>query len=77
MGVGSGTGMTIGDGVGVGIGIGVGVGSGVGTIGLPEATTPDVVLVQELMKKKTEHTMQVKTNRINGWQFIMSSVWIL
>tara|TARA_B100001250_G_scaffold90074_1_gene74867 strand:- start:2289 stop:2513 length:225 start_codon:yes stop_codon:yes gene_type:complete len=67
VGVGSGMRMTIGVGVGVGVGVGmgVGIGSGVGTIGLPEETTPDVAPAQELMKRKTEHSRQLKTNRIN------------
>ncbi len=69
VGVGSGMRMTIGVGVGVGVGagvgMGVGLGSGVGTIGLPEETTPDVAPAQELMKRKTEHSRQLKTNRIN------------
>lgn len=65
VGVGSGMRMTIGVGVGVGVGMGVGIGSGVGTIGLPEETTPDVAPAQELMKRKTEHSRQLKTNRID------------
>jgi len=67
VGVGSGMRMTIGVGVGVGVGVGMGfgIGSGVGTIGLPEETTPDVAPAQELMKRKTEHSRQLKTNRIN------------
>ena len=55
----------VGVGVGVGVGMGVGIGSGVGTIGFPEEITPDVAPAQELMKRKTEHSRQLKTNRIN------------
>ena len=67
-----GVGGEMGVGVGVGVEMGVGVGSGTGTIGLPEATTPDVLPAQELRKRKTEHSRQQERKQINGWRFIVS-----